>query len=239
MQLARLLFFIYRRLSLWFMRRTALPTLVFLLLAAVVLAPLQSSAHTASASSVLVQEDGFSHSAPEIFHNDSIIWYNTDNNSGLTHRLVYDHDGDGLFNGTFDWDSGELHAYCETDENNSKIDSNCTTMFFVVFDVNWTEGDYGYQDLRSDGTVVNATIRLFKDMDSHNASTPPPVGSSFGATQNDDDQPVDGPKANEKLTPEDVLFYIAVATGSAAVLLLGLLIARGSTGTPEKVLQEE
>ena len=239
MQLARLLFFIYRRLSLWFMRRTALPTLVFLLLAAVVLAPLQSSAHTASASTVLVQEDGFSHSAPEIFHNDSIIWYNTDNNSGLTHRLVYDHDGDGLFNGTFDWDSGELHAYCETDENNSKIDSNCTTMFFVVFDVNWTEGDYGYQDLRSDGTVVNATIRLFKDMDSHNASTPPPVGSSFGATQNDDDQPVDGPKANEKLTPEDVLFYIAVATGSAAVLLLGLLIARGSTGTPEKVLQEE
>ena len=74
----------------------ALPTLVFLLLAAVVLAPLQSSAHTASASTVLVQEDGFSHSAPEIFHNDSIIWYNTDNASGLTHRLVYDHDGDGL-----------------------------------------------------------------------------------------------------------------------------------------------
>ena len=183
------------------MRRTALPTLVFLLLAAVVLAPLQSSAHTASASTVLVQEDGFSHSAPEIFHNDSIIWYNTDNNSGLTHRLVYDHDGDGLFNGTFDWDSGELHAYCETDENNSKIDSNCTTMFFVVFDVNWTEGDYGYQDLRSDGTVVNATIRLFKDMDSHNASTPPPVGSSFGvdaATRGHLDQPVDSAQKQTK-----------------------------------------
>ena len=221
------------------MRRTALPTLVFLLLAAVVLAPLQSSAHTASASTVLVQEDGFSHSAPEIFHNDSIIWYNTDNNSGLTHRLVYDHDGDGLFNGTLDWDSGELHAYCETDENNSKIDSNCTTMFFVVFDVNWTEGDYGYQDLRSDGTVVNATIRLFKDMDSHNASTPPPVGSSFGVTQQPEDTSNNGDSGNEELTPEDVLFYIAVATGSAAVLLLGLLIARGSTGTPEKVLQEE
>ena len=43
---------------------------------------------------------------------------------GIRHRLVYDHDGDGLYNGTFDWDSGELHAYCETDENNTKIDAN-------------------------------------------------------------------------------------------------------------------
>lgn len=221
------------------MRRMALPTLVFLLLGAVLLAPLQSSAHTASASTVLVQEDGFSHSAPEIFHNDSIIWYNTDNASGLTHRLVYDHDGDGLFNGTFDWDSGELHAYCETDENNSKMDSNCTTMFFVVFDVNWTEGDYGYQDLRSDGSVVNATIRLFKDMDSHNASTAPSVGTSFGVTQQPEDPSSNEDPASEDLTPEDVLFYIAVGTGSAAVLLLGLLMVRGSTGTPEKVLQEE
>jgi hypothetical protein len=110
-------------------------------------------------------------------------------------------------------------------------------MFFVVFDVNWTEGDYGYQDLRSDGSVVNATIRLFKDMDSHNASTPPSIGSSFGVTQNDDDQPVDDAKANEELTPEDVLFYIAVGTGGAAVLLLVLLIARRSP--IEKSLEEE
>ena len=204
----------------------ALPTLVFLLLAAVVLAPLQSSAHTASASTVLVQEDGFSHSAPEIFHNDSIIWYNTDNGSNLTHRLVYDHDGDGLYNGTFDWDSGELHAYCETDENNTKIDANCTTMFFVVFDVNWTEGDYGYQDLRSDGTVANGTIRLFKDMDSHNASTAPSVGSSFGVTQ-EDETPSDSSEANdEPLAPETVLLYIAMGTGGAAALLLVLLLVR-------------
>lgn len=222
------------------MRRMALPTLVFLLLAAVVLAPLQSSAHTASASTVLVQEDGFSHSAPEIFHNDSIIWYNTDNGSNLTHRLVYDHDGDGLYNGTFDWDSGELHAYCETDENNTKVDPECTTMFFVVFDVNWTEGDYGYQDIRSDGSVVNATIRLFKDMDSHNASTPPPVGSSFGVTQGADDSPADENAAeDEALTPEDFLLFIAIGTGSSAVLLFGVLMIRGSSGTPEKVLQEE
>ena len=219
------------------MRRMTSSILVALVLSLIVFVPVQSSAHTASAFTVLVEDDGFSQSSPEIFHNDSIIWYNTDNRSDITHRLVYDHDDDGLYNGTFDWDSGELHAYCETDENNTKLDANCTTMFFVVFDVNWTEGDYGYQDLRSDGSVVNATIRLFKDMDSHNASTPPSIGSSFGVTQNDDDQPVDDAKANEELTPEDVLFYIAVGTGGAAVLLLVLLIARRSP--IEKSLEEE
>ena len=222
------------------MRRKFIPVLIVLLLSGLATMPGLSSAHTASAFTVLVEDDGFSQSSPEIFHNDSIIWYNTDNTSNVTHRLVYDHDGDGLFNGTFDWDSGELHAYCETDENNSKLDANCTTMFMVVFDVNWTEGDYAYQDLRSDETVANGTIRLFKDMDSHNASTPPPVGSSFGVTQGaDDSSPDENAAEDEPLTPEDILLYVAIGTGSSAVLLLGVLMFRGSTGTPEKVLQEE
>lgn len=208
------------------MRRMTISILVVLMFSLIVLVPVQSGAHTASAFTVLVEDDGFSQSSPEIFHNDSIIWYNVDNGSNITHRLVYDHDGDGLYNGTFDWDSGELHAYCETDENNTKVDSTCKTSFFVVFDVNWSEGDYGYQDLRSDGTVANGTIRLFKDMDSHNASTPPPVGSSFGVTQ-EDETPSDSTAAeNEPLPPETILLYIAMGTGGAAALLLLLLIVR-------------
>ena len=124
---------------------------------------------------------------------------------------MYDHDGDGLYNGTFDWDSGELHAYCETDENNSKIEPNCTTSFVLEFNINWTEGDYAYQDLREDGTSVNATIRLFKDMDSHNASTAPQIGSSFGV--NKEEQSVESSDTDEPLTPEEVLLYVAVGTG--------------------------
>ena len=205
------------------MRRVFAPLLVFLLLTVVVYTPLQANAHTASAFTVLVKEDGFSQTAPEIFHNDSIIWYNTDNASNLTHRLVHDHDGDGLYNGSLDWDSGELHAYCERDENNTKIDASCNTSYVVEFNINWTEGDYAYQDLRSDGTVVNATIRLFKDMDSHNASTAPSIGSSFGVN---DDASDDNSESDEAMTPEDVLLYVAMGTGGAAVLLLGLLVLR-------------
>ena len=205
------------------MRRVILPLLVFFLLTAVATVPSQTGAHTASAFTVLVKEDGFSQTAPEIFHNDSIIWYNTDNASNLTHRLVHDHDGDGLYNGSLDWDSGELHAYCERDGNNTKIDASCNTSYVIEFNINWTEGDYAYQDLRSDGSVVNATIRLFKDMDSHNASTAPSIGSSFGV--NDDASP-DSTENNEAMAPEDMLLYVAMGTGGAAVLLLGLLIVR-------------
>ena len=205
------------------MRRVILPLLVFFLLTAVATVPSQTGAHTASAFTVLVKEDGFSQTAPEIFHNDSIIWYNTDNASNLTHRLVHDHDGDGLYNGSLDWDSGELHAYCERDGNNTKIDASCNTSYVIEFNINWTEGDYAYQDLRSDGSVVNATIRLFKDMDSHNASTAPSIGSSFGVN---DDASTDNTENNEKMTPEDMLLYVAMGTGGAAVLLLGLLIVR-------------
>ena len=205
------------------MRRVFAPLVVFLLLTVVVYTPLQANAHTASAFTVLVKEDGFSQTAPEIFHNDSIIWYNTDNASNLTHRLVHDHDGDGLYNGSLDWDSGELHAYCERDENNTKIDASCNTSYVVEFNINWTEGDYAYQDLRSDGSVVNATIRLFKDMDSHNASTAPSIGSSFGVN---DDASDDSSESDEAMTPEDVLLYVAMGTGGAAVLLLGLLVLR-------------
>jgi hypothetical protein len=221
------------------MRRLAAPALVMLLLTSVVMVPSLTSAHTASSFTVLVKENGFSQSSPEIFHNDSILWYNTDNASNLTHRLVHDHDGDGFYNGTLDWDSGELHAYCETDENNTNIDPTCKTSFFVEFNVNWTEGNYDYQDIRSDGSVVNGTIRLFADMDSHNASTPPGIGSSFGVTD-ETEQPLDNAgKVDERLTPEDLLLYVAMGTGVAAALLLVLLIVRSSEeDEPESNEQE-
>lgn len=233
------IWFIYHCLSLLTMRRTMLPVLMVLLLGGVALMPGLASGHTASAFTVLVEDDGFSQSSPEIFHNDSILWHNTDNNSNLTHRLVHDHDGDGLYNGTLDWDSGELHPYCEKDENNTKVDANCTTSFFIEFNVNWTEGDYEYQDLRSDGSTVNGTIRLFADMDSHNASTAPTIGSSFGATDETEDEPVEEVEPEDPMTAEDALLYVAMGTGGAAVLLLVLLVIRRSDDSEEASSEQE
>ena len=220
------------------MRRSLIPVLIVLLFGGVATMPGLSSAHTASAFTVLVKENGFSQSAPEIFHNDSILWYNTDNASNLTHRLVHDHDGDGFYNGTLDWDSGELHAYCETDENNSKVDATCKTSFFIEFNINWTEGDYDYQDLRSDGMVANATIKLFKDMASHNASTAPSIGSSFGVIDETEDESMEE-AAQNPMTAEDALLYVAFGTGGTAVLLLVLLDVRRSDDSEEASSEQE
>jgi hypothetical protein len=220
------------------MRRSLIPVLIVLLFGGVATMPGLSSAHTASAFTVLVKENGFSQSAPEIFHNDSILWYNTDNASNLTHRLVHDHDGDGFYNGTLDWDSGELHAYCETDENNSKVDATCKTSFFIEFNINWTEGDYDYQDLRSDGMVANATIKLFKDMASHNASTAPSIGSSFGVIDETEDESMEEAAPNP-MTAEDALLYVAFGTGGTAVLLLVLLVVRRSDDSEEASSEQE
>ncbi|MBT59973.1 MAG: hypothetical protein CMA63_00290 [Euryarchaeota archaeon] len=201
-------------------------------LASPMLVPAQ--AHTASAFTVLVQENSFSQQSPEIIQNDSIIWFNTDNSSNLTHRLVFDADGDGLYNGIFEWDSGELHAYCETDENNTKIDPDCSTSFMVVFDTNWTAGDYDYQDIRSDGSVLNGTIRLFADEESHMNSSGPVIGSSFGVQQNDDS--ADDEIEDDPLSAEQLLLYVAISTGIASVLLFALLLVRRS---PESDIEVE
>ena len=183
--------------------------------------------HTASSFTVLVQENGFSQTSPEIIQNDSIVWHNIDNDSNVTHRLVYDHDGDGLYNGTFDWDSGDLQAYCERDENNTKVDSNCSSSFMVIFDMNWTVGNYSYQDIRSDNTTVNATIRLLADTGEHVEPNSPAIGSQFGVNNDED---VENNEATEDsgLTPETMLLYVGMFTGISSVALLVLLIFRRS-----------
>ena len=185
-----------------------------------------AQAHTASTFTVLVQENGFSQQSPVIIQNDSIIWHNTDNSSNLSHRLVYDHDGDGLYNGTFDWDSGDLFSYCETDENNTQIDSNCSTSFFIEFDINWTVGNYSYQDIRSDGSIINATIVLQADVGEHEEPYAPPIGSTFGLVEDENDVSVD---EDTSLNPEQLLLYVAAFTGGTSLILVVILIMRTSS----------
>lgn len=220
--------FIYRGLSL---RNMEMKSRVFVMavLLSLISSPmvLPAQGHTASSFTVLVQENGFSQTSPEIIQNDSIVWHNIDNESNLTHRLVYDHDGDGLYNGTFDWDSGELQAYCERDGNNTKVDSNCSSSFMVIFDMNWTVGNYSYQDIRSDNTTVNATIRLIADTGEHVEPNSPAIGSQFGVN-NDDDVEDNGSTEDSGLSPETMLLYIGLFTGISSVALLGLLIFRRS-----------
>ncbi len=206
--------------------RTPLVILSVLLILCAGPSVMTAQAHTASSFTVLVQENGFSQQSPVIIQNDSIVWHNTDNSSNLSHRLVYDHDGDGFYNGTFDWDSGELFSDCETDENNTQIDSNCSTSFSVEFDTNWTVGNYSYQDIRSDGSTVNATIVLQADVGEHVEPYAPPIGSTFGLVEDENDVSED---EDTSLNPEQLLLYVAAFTGGTSLILVVILIMRTSS----------
>ena len=204
--------------------------LVIAILFALIASPyvMSAQAHTAESFTILIKEGGFSHNNQQIIQNDSVIWYNIDNGSNLTHRLVYDYDGDGLYNGTFDWDSGELSAECERDENNTKLDENCTINFIVTLDMNWTVGNYTYQDIRSDGSVVNATIELIADTSMHTEANLPAIGSEFGVTNDDKDTTTTIENEDEGLTPENMLLLVGLFTGVSSVILLGILMLRRS-----------
>ena len=194
--------------------------------------------HTASAFTVLIKENELSPNGPDIIQNDSIIWFNIDNSSNLTHRVVYDHDGDGLYNGTFDWDSGELHAYCERDENNSKIDSNCSDTFMVIFDLNWSVGNYTYQNIRSDNVSFNGTIQLSADTADHMEPDLPVIGSQFGVNNGEDDNQ-ENVESNDEMTPEKMLLYVGVFTGISSLGLIILLVMRKSNGDKDQEIANE
>jgi len=215
--------------------------LVIAVLFALIASPyvMSAQAHTAESFTILIKEDGFSHNNQQIIQNDSVIWYNIDNGSNLTHRLVYDYDGDGLYNGTFDWDSGELSAECERDENNTKLDENCTINFIVTLDMNWTVGNYTYQDIRSDGSVVNATIELVADSGTHTEANLPAIGSEFGVNNDDKDTTTNIENEDEGLTPEKMLLLVGLFTGVSSVILLGILMLRRSDPKPLDNFQDE
>ena len=94
----------------------------------------------------------------------------------MTHRIVFDMDGDGLYNGTDDWDSGELVAECDnaaTNGSDNESGDDCEFTFMVWFNGTWGVGEYNYQDMLSDGTVQNGTIVVTEDVHVENSTARP------------------------------------------------------------------
>ena len=74
-------------------------TLVMVLIS-LILMPSLAQAHSASTFNVIIKQNDLQPSATQIEYNDSIMWYNADSRDNITHRIVFDADGDGLYNGS-------------------------------------------------------------------------------------------------------------------------------------------
>ena len=186
--------------------------LLLLAFASLLITP--AAAHDAGTFTVIVKANVHQPGSAELIVNDSVFFYNVDNRTNITHRIVYDADGDGLYNGTDDWDSGNLSSECALDGDGNKTDEDCEVTFTVEFNSTEMAGAYAYQDLLSDGTVINGTVTVNLDGHSEDDQTPSHGGNDPGSA------PGTLAGGDGELTRTDWLLYIAFAALIGAMLLL-------------------
>ena len=189
-----------------------------LMLLAVLLLPTNTVAHDAGTFTVIIKEDGPTPNNPQLVYNDSVWWYNVDSRENITHRIVWDSDGDGLYNGTSDWDSGNMSYVCETDENGTKLDDDCRVTYEIPFNGTWGIGTYDYQDISSDGVISNSTISVISDVHTSDGNTPP-QGYEFGNDEENQEL-----QSDENEEERNWLLWLAGASGLLSILLIGLLL---------------
>ena len=105
-----------------------MPALTFtLFMLASFLSPVVS-AHEPKEYTILLTQEG---TTPRTIPNDVLVqadflfFMNVDNREEASHRIQFDADGDGLFNGSDDFSTNWLHGSCELDENGSKVNESC------------------------------------------------------------------------------------------------------------------
>ena len=86
------------------------------------------SAHEPKEYTVLLTQDG---TTPQTIPDDVLVmtdflfFMNVDYREGVSHRIQFDADNDGLFDGSDDFSTNWLSGSCDLDENGSKMDESC------------------------------------------------------------------------------------------------------------------
>ena len=107
------------------MRIPALAFASFLL--ATFLSPVVSAHEPKEYTILLTQEGTTPQTIPDdvLVQTDFLFFMNVDERGGVSHRIQFDADGDGLFNGSDDFSTNWLSGSCDLDENGSKVDESC------------------------------------------------------------------------------------------------------------------
>ncbi len=85
-------------------------------------------AHEPKEYTILLTEQGMTPSSiPDdvLVETDYLFFIDVDEGGGVSHRIQFDVDGDGIFDGTDDISTAWLTGSCELDENGSKVESDC------------------------------------------------------------------------------------------------------------------
>ena len=189
--------------------------LVGFMLIVLILVPSFAQAHSASTFNVIIKQNDLQPMATQIEYNDSIMWYNADSRENVTQRIVFDADGDGLYNGSEDWDSGEISKNCVSSSNNSS--SDCQESFMVWFNGTWGVGEYNYQSISSNGDVQNGTIVVIEHIEE---DTVPVVNNDFDSFYEDDTDSSDDDSIKQ------IFLIVGIISALGSLVLILLLIKR-------------
>jgi hypothetical protein len=100
---------------------------MLLVLLSATMAPL-AIAHETKEFTILLTDQGMTPaSVPDdvLVETDFLFFMDVDDREGVSHRIQFDVDGDGVFDGPDDLSTAWLTSSCELDENGSKMDPDC------------------------------------------------------------------------------------------------------------------
>ena len=180
-----------------------------------------ASTHAPGALTTNIKQTEIQPNTASILVGDSVYWINLDSRENITHRIVYDSNGDGLYNGTNEWDSGILSSWSSNgtcvDETGNKT-PGCAVTFEFFFNETTDIGSYEYTDIiYLNGTEIdNRTFFVSVNSDTHLEAI---NTYCFGDDCEDDIEPEVTSQSITQSTKPYWLLYISGGTGVLAVLV--------------------
>jgi hypothetical protein len=100
---------------------------MMLVLLSATMAPLAIAHETKEFTILLTDQGMIPASVPDdvLVETDFLFFMDVDDREGVSHRIQFDVDGDGVFDGPDDLSTAWLTSSCELDENGSKMNPDC------------------------------------------------------------------------------------------------------------------
>jgi len=181
-----------------------------------------ATAHTGGVFTIIVSENGVVPGNVQMLVNDTARWINVDDRDNVTHRIFVDANSDGIYNGTEDWDSGNLTHQCEH-INGTKVDENCNAYFDIPFNETYLNmsyfnvtGTYAFLDLVYNETSESTKIvygNVTVNPDSH-------LTAGFQNTNSNNEELID----DDENEDSNFLLIIAAASAIGAMILGGMIL---------------
>ena len=153
-------------------------------------------AHETKEFTILLTDQGMTPaSIPDdvLVETDFLFFMDVDDREGVSHRVQFDVEGDGVFDGPDDLSTAWLTSSCELDENGSKMDPDCTVAEAVLLGPQngILPGKVSMRhQIQTNSTISDVYLSVTLGMDVHvqtspQVTQPTTPQESFGNNQND------------------------------------------------------